>query len=405
MAYEKIIKKGNYIWKGSDIKVVFSKPSIQAYDDFGSIDTEDDILYFYYNISIFAKNKNKKHGKKWTPIVSYNVSDFPEIFTIRDVIKRILNNEIPENEYQKSPCYFHGEVLEDAYYMEYHCSLFCGFFIEDAYDITHTIMYDDDKKHEWFDLSVGASPVYGSRTAITATASRISREELCQFYETIKEFVEDAIYLHNIRTRERNADFANSLYSRGKFLYAGNDMLFPNYKNMDTITVLESGSTETCFHSITYNNFKILRILDDEIQIVAKSVKTERSGNCKPTDGKPITIKFSDIVYMWKGIDDIVTSYNEEQIASNFLSVMDECIKDDFIRMREDTLYTLYHNILINFYVMNREEHEFKEFFEKTHRKKYADEATEEIFKGNHRKIVNEAVRSVIHMIKEKVES
>ena len=47
------------IWRYNDIKIVFSEPSIQAPEKIVDVEDAEDILYYYYTLTVYRKCDKK----------------------------------------------------------------------------------------------------------------------------------------------------------------------------------------------------------------------------------------------------------------------------------------------------------------------------------------------------------
>lgn len=83
------------IWRYNDIKIVFSEPSIQAPEKIVDVEDAEDILYYYYTLTVY-----RKCDKKWKEVLCANVWDFPQILDLERVLEMLNKSSYDDNSWQ-----------------------------------------------------------------------------------------------------------------------------------------------------------------------------------------------------------------------------------------------------------------------------------------------------------------
>ena len=124
-------------FKTSNIKIEFSEPHIQAFDDYGYVRNSKDIMHYYYTVKGFAKQEYKN---KWEQIFQIHTYDFPCILSLKAMLEAFIEKPINRDEYQKLKCSDFGTYY--SYNME------TGFLSDDSYSLTHTIFVNDSNEEK-----------------------------------------------------------------------------------------------------------------------------------------------------------------------------------------------------------------------------------------------------------------
>ncbi len=133
------------IWRYNDIKIVFSEPSIQAPEKIVDVEDAEDILYYYYTLTVY-----RKCDKKWKEVLCANVWDFPQILDLERVLEMLNKSSYDDNSWQV-------DKSDDGSTVWYQKSYtLSGIVPEDFYTIEKEVRIWDGDMYECFNLTVGA---------------------------------------------------------------------------------------------------------------------------------------------------------------------------------------------------------------------------------------------------------
>lgn len=337
-----------FSFQSENLKVEFSEPKIQAYDEYGACTEEKDILYYYYNVSV----QSKKDNGRWKILFSVNTYDFPEILNFKAMLE-IMLTELKIEDYQKADC------GEGHIWYTYH--LDSSPLCEDFYTITHSILKEDDEiHHETYSVVVGRAMDYSCSEVQSVNFGNLTKTDLEEIYECVKEFVQYSIEeAHRINT-ERNKQGLNAFkIKEGKLYEMSSDGLeilavYVPGDEIDEIKVLKGDIDSKDFSSRSFCRFKIDGITEDAI-VLSSGYEDLRGKYRKITE--PEEIKLSVLLDLFDNVSDDKLQYNEEEIANDFILVLSEKEKEEFKIKSETLLFQRWKEAILNRTWMCRDEH------------------------------------------------
>lgn len=358
------------VWKCEDMKVIFSEPSIQAWESIVHVKDIKDILYYYYGMDVYRKKK-----KKWKKELSASIWDFPQILVLDDVYKKLNENNFTDGTWQ---------VDKNEEYTWYAKSYTLGEFApEDFYKVEKSVRVHDEKQHESFCLTIGSGMEDGypnqNDSIRSVVFSSLSREEMDSFMDTVREFIQKSIIHHNTGQDERiNAERKTRKVKNGKMYeyknVYGDDTITVDYDIVDDIyavgdkihlTLLERHDGESVF--VDYEDCQIVDIEESRIGMdgyltITCGCKTFRH-TTENLNGKMIKIPVELIMHSaidMDGEDKKKLSYNEEQCMEEFEKIMSKEERKEFATTSVDDLVKKWTYAVACRTWMFRDEHGFK---------------------------------------------
>ena len=195
----KFEKNNDQYWFESDnLKIEFSNPHVQEHDEYGYAKDYRSILYYYYTVKGFIKDKNK-----WKNIFTVNTYDSPNIITFKEMINFLLNNKIDLEKCQKQEL-----INGDIQYINY---MDTGSLSEDYYSITYSFSKETNRrKNERFDITIGKPITNLSQEKITLTFNQLTKKELKTIAECINAFITYTIDKSREKIIARNKEALDS---------------------------------------------------------------------------------------------------------------------------------------------------------------------------------------------------
>ena len=354
--FKETIKNKKYIWENEEVKIEFSNGSFQGFDEYAYVKSTKDIMYLYYTMAIYKRINNG-----WKMIGITNTHDFPHILDFIAIAKFMLNemdNTIPLDDYQKIKNN-RGKYTLYSYSMETD-----DFSHDDFYRITKNIRkHSGEPDTLYYDMYIGTQLDVDSGTTTSGiNLSFVKEEELKSLLQTAEDFMNHIIKKTNKNIRNRNIEEMNSYETYKGKLYKNNKSSIEEVYTGDekdiSITCLCGDINTNDYSSIYYEHTNITGIENGNIKIVG-GYSTNRSGKTTKID-KPITINPSTVLFISKDIPEEQLKYNEEEIADDFWSILDEEEKEDFANLSKEELFTKWGNAIINRTWMCRGEHLYK---------------------------------------------
>lgn len=346
------------IWRYNDIKIVFSEPSIQAPEKIVDVEDAEDILYYYYTLTVY-----RKCDKKWKEVLCANVWDFPQILDLERVLEMLNKSSYDDNSWQV-------DKSDDGSTVWYQKSYtLSGIVPEDFYTIEKEVRIWDGDMYECFNLTVGAGK-FDSDTVTSVVLRKLKPEEITGFIDVVKNFIKKSIEHHNQIQRERiAADKQARIIKDGKmYEYSINtehftvnfDVLDSIYTVGDTVelTILEKKDGKDVFTH--YNNCRIVNIEESNI---GKGGYITITGGTKDYEINETELKipvelivhsFADIAESEK------LSYNKKQCMEEFTKIMTKEEQKEFAEMPVGYLVNKWTYAIACRTWMFRSEHGFK---------------------------------------------
>lgn len=339
-------RKNNFVWENNEVRVVFSDPGFQAHDEYGYVKSIKGILYNYYTLSIY---KISKHG--WKLVATKSTYDFPQIVDLILNLDPILFEDIkniPHTE-QKTD---NNEIT--VYKASYQSE---EFYYDDFYNISKTCIETDKDRIVRYGLYIGCSPkVQGSSHTEGVWIDNLSQMEVEEFYTCVKSFMEYAIENHNNAIIEMNRALLKYYKVRGNKLYKEDkgkvEEVYCVGEHYDFVCLKGSLDTKD-FSSISYKNCEIEKITEDTIYIAESENR------------KAFEIKLNTVLELFLfDISDEKLFYNVDEIAEDWVSILNEDEKKEFKDSSLEELHEKWCEAIIDRTWMCRPEHNFPNIVE-----------------------------------------
>ncbi len=340
-----------YSFESENMKIVFSEPNIQAWDEYGYCKNSKGILYYYYSVEAFIKKNNK-----WKEFFELGTYDFPQILVFEEMLKIILSGLRNPEDYQKVVV----NEEENHYWLLKTYDL--GAFSDDYYAVKHEIYMEHGvKEKESYSVIVGKPFDIHCDEVQSLEFKQLSKGDLEVIYRCICGFINYTIQKHNDRAVEYNKSEIQSWFiSEGK-LYkmtedgTGIDSVYVAGDKIDTAKVLCGDLNSSDFYSIDFSHFSIDAIEDDGF-IISSGVVEDRNRNYRKIT-KSKKIKLSVLISLFEDMQDEKLAYSEDEIVLDFMSILSESEKEEFRKESVDFLYTKWKNAILNRTWMCRDEH------------------------------------------------
>ena len=325
-----------YWFESENLKIEFSNPSVQEHDEYGYAKNYKSILYYYYTVKGFIKDKNK-----WRNIFTVNTYDFPNIITFKEMLDFIIDNKIDLEKCQKLEL-----MNNNIQYINY---MDTGSLSEDYYAITYSFEKETNRrKNERFDITIGKPVTNLSQEKITLTFNQLTKKELKTIAKCVNEFIDYTIDKSHEKIIDRNKESLSSWKSENGKLYRmipdteSVESVFTTGDKIDSAIILIGDINSTDFHSNEINDFIIESITEDSI-IFNEGIEVR-------------TIKINTLLELYDEVYHKL-SYNETQITSDFISILSDSEKEEFKSQSIEPLYEKWKEAIINRTWMCREEH------------------------------------------------
>ena len=186
-----IVKKDSVALQLNNVRIEYSKPQIQAFNEY-CLNNKEDILYFYYDVVITKKN----YGRKIEKIARGSAYDFGIAAYIEDYVNSVLETDMTKNSikmYLNDP---DEEVDETEYILTKYFEL-SGMLNEDTINIKRMYKTFEDcegrKEFEYYDVYFGTAGSDFDNTSNGVLLTDLCREDIELIREFGKKFVELAI--------------------------------------------------------------------------------------------------------------------------------------------------------------------------------------------------------------------
>ena len=337
-----------FSFESENLKVEFSEPRIQAHDEYGACTKEEDILYYYYNVSV----QSKKDNGKWKILFTVNTYDFPEILTFKAMLEAMLN-EVKIEDYQRADC---GEGhIWYTYYLD-SCPL-----CEDYYSISNSILKEGkDVEKDSYTITVGKAMDYSCSEIQSVNFGNLTKTDVENIYECVKDFVQYSIdETHRINT-ERNKQGLNAFKIKDGKLYEmskdGIEILavYVPGDTIDEVKILKGDINSKEFKSISIHKFKIDALTEDAI-VISSGYEDLRGDYRRINETEEI--KLNVLLDLFDDVPEDKLKFGEEEIANDFISILSEQEKEEFKIKSENLLFQRWNQAILNRTWMCREEH------------------------------------------------
>lgn len=349
---ETFAKNGIYGFRSENFKIEFVEPRIQGFDDYAYLKDEDGIMYYYYGVDGYIMGSKKN----WKKVFAAGAYDFPGILGFKSMLEAFYLDKIGMGKYQKDS----NEDCPDRVWYTY--SLDSGTFVEDFYSITHEIIIDDGEEvKNSYSLTIGKALDYAGSEINGITFRHLNAEDIEKIYECVCEFVEYSLKIHNDDNIEHfKKVFSSWVAVDGKLYEMEEDMksistIYTVGSIMDDAVVLVGDINSKDYYSKKFNNFVIEKIEDDGI-IINQGYEEARNGDIRRLEA-PEKIKFSELIYLFEDMPKERLTYNEEEIQKDFISLMSDFEKNEFVGEDVEFLFEKYKSAIMDRTWMCRDEH------------------------------------------------
>ena len=346
MIIEKFVKNNKYGFKSDKIKVEFSNPTIQPYNEDAYCHNEKNIMYYYYTVTAWVKE-----GRSWKKLFTAYPYDFPQLLTFKAILKYFLEDAKIED-YQKTKC------EAGVWYSHF---LDTGKLVEDMYYVSHSILdMDGYIRTDNYNISVGKPFECHSTNGISVNINNLKRSDLEVIYTCVSEFVDYSIRITNEACIARNKeDLASWKVEDGKLYKMKNDGLsiesvYVVGDDMDDATILRGDINTTDFSSYKIADFIIDEIREDAILLSSGYI---RDGGEYSKITAPTEIKLNTLLSLFENMSEERVHFNEEQIKEDFKGILSEKEKKEFVEKSVDYLFEKWDSALIDRTWMCRDEH------------------------------------------------
>ena len=340
--YKFIKDEGKFIWSNDIIKLQFSEPSIQRWNEFRPGKIKDNgILYYYYKIEILKKictnydDDNDEFIYDWKLVSSRNTHDFPKIQQLQSILNYIIKLNPTENGQKIN--YRSGNV---EYRETIHTE---GFACDDFYEITK--FTDDKGLNPRYHLYIGCT--FDSQGDCNSSGIRteyVSEKDLKQLLKCVNGFIKFSIDESNKEIAEYNSlNTSNKELIDGQLIqYALNNYTVLNKDKIDNIYVV-GDILDICVVSKSFESYRGFKITDINDEYVCFK--------------DSMNVKASDIVHIFNQVPNDKLSYNINEIADDFYLILTDIQKEEFKNKEIDFIFNKYREAIVNRTWMNRDEH------------------------------------------------
>jgi hypothetical protein len=416
-------KNGEFIWKNNTIKIVFSNPTFQAINEYICVKSMSEILYYYYTVSIYRRNdKYNEYGiknkEKWKLVARRSTYDFPCIEQLVEILEDILKKDIKLKECQKLTYYCRGNdgKYEPSGNVGYEYRRRTeGFACDDFYEITKTLIRDEDKSFKDGDLSPYGKPMYhdedrekfsiyigcsydsqGDINSEGVRQDKLTREDLEKLLKCVNDFIDYSISIHNESVFKSNEIENQSYEIKENKIYQykiEDDKINKNkidslyYVGMlcSNIVVLKNGENPEEAKSIDFYNTTIDSIENDGFTVIGGNYKEDNDEYIQIEN--PIKINLNEVIYIFDDVNDKQLSYNEDEIAEDFVDILTQNEKDEFKEKTNQELFSKWCEAIINKTWVCRDEHHLEKRVKKDKNHNNVKEAV---------KVIIEKIRTLV---------
>ncbi len=354
MNFSFVRNKNKFNWESDDIRLVFSKPSIQAHNDYVELKDEKGIMYYYYDVEIYKKiivdwddeREDDEDGGaiyKWKLVTKRSMYDFPSILDLKYIIDYIKKLDVKENG-QKT-------ILRNNDIIYSYRIDTTSFASEDLYEITkHERVAKDEESWVgepiYYTFYMGCSfDCQGDNNSEGIRINYLTKESIDELYKCVEGFVKYSIEHHNENVKKHNKISAkNKVYSDG-LLYQ-----YYDYGDKKQLKKIEAFYIVSDYVQVTY--------IEDEKEI---DIETQIKGlnERELITEKDVKIPLEKIVYITNRVENHKLVYNEEEVAKDFFEIMNSSLKKEFNENSIEYLLEKYDDAICDRTWMCREEHLF----------------------------------------------
>lgn len=329
--------KNKFRWESDFMVLEFSNPSIQGFFDYIHLDSENEIMYYYYTVRIFKKivqwNDDDSESIKWKLVGERSVYDFPTITQLKWILDYQLNhNAIIDGQKIK---YKSGEVTYSKS-METE-----GFACEDFYEIKKIV----NSKGEDIKYVVYCGTTYdiqGNLNSVGIRTPYVYENDIKKLLKCVSAFIKYSLGKHNKQVDKYKEAYDIKNGKIYEYVVDENGVNKNEIESIFAIGDIVQIKTVIDNKEYDYSNAIISKIENKNIQL---------------NNGDVINGEF--IVYMYNEPTDIMLKYKENEIAQEFANILSEEEIQEFKNCNIDELLKKYKSAIIDRTCMCREGHEF----------------------------------------------
>lgn len=329
--------KNKFRWESDFMVLEFSEPSIQGISSFIKLESEKDIMYYYYTVKIFKKvaewTDNDEEIIKWKLVAKRHTHDFPNLLDLKYIIEYQLEDDTTIN----------GQKLEyrdgDTRYQKIMSTT--GFACDDFYEIKKIV--ESDGKDFGYTVYVGTTfDRQGDLNSVGIRTPYVDRNDIHQLLNCVSAFVK-----YSIDEENKIIDSYISAYEvkNNKIYEYGIDENGVNKNKIENIhTIGDILDIDIVINNKEYSYYKVV------ISEISNEQITLNNGD---------TIKPNSIVFISNNPTDEMVHYKETEIAQDFINVLSDEEKQEFINYNTETLMNKYKMAIIDRTAMCMDEHQF----------------------------------------------
>ena len=168
-------EEDKYSFESENMKVIFSNPSIQAWDEYGYCKNQKGILYYYYGVDAFIKQ-----NKKWKKVFEIGTYDFPQILVFEEMLKIFIGGITHVKDYQRIDKENNNYWLIKTYDL--------GAFSDDYYAVKHEIYMENGiKDFENFEVIVGKPFDIGCSEVQSISFKKLNQADLEVIHKCVRQ--------------------------------------------------------------------------------------------------------------------------------------------------------------------------------------------------------------------------
>ena len=360
------IHNNKHILKGQNLKIVLSKPSITAFDDYSKIEKNNKnngIMYYYYIIAVYQKkhcynDKTNTSKNKWFRVAQKWTHDFPTIQQLQFMINYLLESNPIENGQKHT--YRSGKI---EYSKTEHTE---GFGCDDFYELTKYVDEKGNPSHYTFYVgcaidsmcdvnSVGIRTPYLSHTDILELKNFVDSfinysidlynnniELMYEIAEKNKKIIENKLYYYDNNNFTKDIDgnlslkkdIIESIFIVGDFI----DIRYLLKENEENYKKTSDGKFKIISFDKTKNAIVVKKVLDYD----------RRTNEILVVNEEEQLILLKDIFFISNEVTLKARYYNIEEVTNDFFNILTEKELLDFSKMSNEDLFEKYESAIID---------------------------------------------------------
>ena len=265
---------------------------------------------------------------------------------------------------------------------------------EDNYLVMHDVVVKDNKiTKSIFSVSVNMTYSLCSDEMMGLSFGNLLLDDIKTIFQCVSDFIQYSIDKENVIIKKRNETNMKSwVITNGKLYKYSEDgetieEIFTVGDRVDEMLILNGDLKTTDYYSSSYCNCIIADIKRNGIYIANGYVENGKTGDITSIENK-IFVPIKMLIDVFKEINDEKLFYSEDEIAKDFLGILSEKEKNEFLMASNKILFSKWSKAIMNRTCMCREEHNLP--------KRVSDE-------GNHENVY-ESIKHIIQTIKQNID-